>query len=403
MQFCIIMRPPSYRLLPLLLLFGSLAISLLSFAQPCTGSDDLLAVPGWLRNHTHTPIGGGSFTAAEKGMGMKTLIAVENHCLKNLRVTGGNTDAWFSVWNQDYFDRWRYSSYAVNIGFYQFSCVNGKKVNSTEFGVDFSVTANFSLHSKYQLFSGPTIPLFRQDRALYGEAPITYLRYYRIPASVAEKINNGEPFDEAYGNYFNYTDIVRSWYVTKKGTALLIAVTRKEYLESLIEYYGREKIMRAQSLNRLLTESERYMAQYQKSGNAAMYQNHQENKQKAEKGLAELDEVFRLKTEKAREPLLNESADWLQEPATVTASQHQLCPDDRDARTCLLFTGFASGADAEGVYRFNTDLAQKNKAQPGKPLFFRVKFRFKEGHKFSRQILEGYVNNFDFEALRTML
>lgn len=385
------------------LLLCALSSSLLSLAQPCTSSEDLLAVPGWLRDHKHTPIGGGSFTAAEKGMGMKTLLAVENHCLKNLRVTGGNTDAWFSVWNQSFFDRWRYSSYALSIGFYQFSCVDGKKVNSTEFGVDFNVTANFSLRNKYQLFSGPTIPLFHQNPALYGEAPITFLRYCRLPASLAGKINSGEPSDETYGNYIGHTDIVRSWYITKKGEPLLIAVTRKEYLESLIEYYGREKTMRAQTLNRILSESERYMAQYRKSGNASMYRNHEENKQNAEKKLAELDEIFRQKTEQAREPLLNENAAWLQEPATVTPSQHQLCPDDRDARTCLLFTGFATGADAETVYRFNTELAEKNKAQPGKPLFFQVKFRFKKGQKFSQQILEGYVNKFDFEALRSLL
>jgi hypothetical protein len=48
----------------------SLLIALLlcstAFAQPCTKTDDLLNIPGSLKDHTKFPIGGGTFTALEK-------------------------------------------------------------------------------------------------------------------------------------------------------------------------------------------------------------------------------------------------------------------------------------------------------------------------------------------------
>ncbi len=48
-----------------------------AFAQPCTKTDDLLSIPGSLKDHTKFPIGGGTFSAQEKPVAMKTLIAAK--------------------------------------------------------------------------------------------------------------------------------------------------------------------------------------------------------------------------------------------------------------------------------------------------------------------------------------
>ncbi len=71
----------------------ALLLSATTFAQPCKTSDDLLSINGSLKGHTKTPIGGGSFTASEKPVAMKILIAAENLCKKNFLMKGGGVCA----------------------------------------------------------------------------------------------------------------------------------------------------------------------------------------------------------------------------------------------------------------------------------------------------------------------
>jgi len=182
---------------------------------------------------------------------------------------------------------------------------------------------------------------------------------------------------------------------------VLIPVTRKEFLLSLLECYDREKLFITNRMKIKLDESIRYMAVYEKNGNKAMYQSHLENKQAAEKNLAALDGILRSKRQLAEELLKKDTA-WLQQPATLDPGKRFVF-DDRNTRESMAFTGFFSGPTAHTIYRYNPALAAALKTQPAKPIFFQVQYRYKSGEQFSRQITDGFVKGFDFEALRKLL
>jgi hypothetical protein len=290
----------------------------------------------------------------------------------------------------------------MKIGFYQHVCVGGKKINSDEYTVDFNIAVNPDLGSKYFLASNPGTDEFYVNRAKMGYLPIPIFRYLSMPSGIGEAINSGKGFfDDAKNNYSIHTDVYRNWYITKPGSTVLLPVSRKEFLESLLEFYDREKIFITKRMNAKISESVRYMAEYQKSGNKAMYQSHLENKQTAEKTLAETESVLRSKRQLPEE-LLKKDIAWLNQPATLDPKK-PLQFDNKYTRESMIFTGFFSGPAAKTIYRYNPALAASLKTQPAKPLFFLVQYRFKAEEQFSKQITEGFVRGFDFEGLRKLL
>ena len=373
-----------------------------AFSQPCKTTDDLLSIPGSLKDHTKFPIGGGSFTAQEKPVAIKTLIAAENLCKKNFSLKGGEASGWFQVEDGGYYDVYKFSSYRMKLAFYQYVCVEGKKTNSDEYTVDFNIAVNPDLGNKYFLAANPGTDEFYVNRATSGYLPIPIFRYLSMPAATGESINSGKGFiDDAKNNYSKHSDVYRNWYITKPGTVVLLTVSRKEFLQSLLEFYDREKIFIAKRMNAKISESVRYMAQYQKSGNKAMYQSHLENKQAAEKTLAETEALFRSKRQLPEELLKKDTA-WLQQPATLDPKK-PLQFDNKYCKESMVFTGFFSGPDAKTIYRYNPALAASLKTQPAKPLFFLVQYRFKSEEQFSKQITEGFVKNINMETLKSLL
>lgn len=374
-----------------------------AFAQPCTKTDDLLSIPGSLKDHTKFPIGGGTFSAQEKPVAMKTLIAAENLCKKIFTLKGGEASSWFHLEDGGFFDIYPVTSYRMKIGFYQHVCVGSKKTNSSEYTVDFNIIVNPELDDHYPLASQPSATEFYQNYPKQGYLPISIFRYLSMTASMGESIISGKGFtDNTPGNnYYAHTDVYRNWYITKPGAALLLPVSRKEFLESLLECYDREKLFVGKRMKIKLDESIRYMAQYQKSGNKAMYQSHLENKQAAEKTMGELEAIIRNK-KLPLEQLLKKDIAWLQQPATVDPGKQPRF-DERNTAQSMLFTGFVNGPKAHTIYRYNPVLATPLKTQPAKPLFFQVQYRYKAEEKFSQQITDTFVKNFDFEALRKLL
>lgn len=374
-----------------------------AFAQPCTKTDDLLSIPGSLKDHTKTPVGGGRFTAQEKPVAMKTLIAAENLCKKNFSLKGGEASSWFHVEDGGYYDVYKFSSYRLKIGFYQHVCVGGKKINSDEYTVDFNIAVNPDLGNKYFLAPNPGTDEFYINRPKLGYLPIPIFRYLSMPSTEGEAISTGKGFiDNTQGNnYYKHTDVYRNWYITKTGTQVLLPVSRREFLESLLEFYDREKQFITKRMNSKISESVRYMAEYQKSGNKAMYQSHLENKQAAEKTLTELESILSAKRQLPEELLKKETA-WLQQPATLDPKKPMQF-DNNYTRESMVFTGFFSGPTAKTIYRINPVIAAALKTQPAKPLFFQVQYRFKSEELFSKQITEGFVKGFDFEGLRKLL
>lgn len=382
-----------------------LIISLLSFhflqAQTCltteelvTGQGTLVAdlIPGFTSNSTFKPTEGPAV--------LKTLDASVQIMKKNFSFQGGVAKYWYKANFREHFDVYEYPSYELVLAFYQDICVGGKRTFSSEYTVDFAIRANYEF---IYFDHGPGFNDFFRDKATYGELPISIFTYLSYPAAQAEKMNSGAGyFEEDDGNKFRpHSDVYRRFFITKEGMPLLVPVSRKELLESLLELYEREKAYHVKRLQAKLDESVRYMAQYEKSGNMSMYQSHLENKEKAEKDMVDLDGQINKKKAEVEDKLKNESAEWLAKQAThkfhdTRFTEHSIQESSR-------FKGFYEGPDANAVYRFNPTLAASKKGRTGEPLFFHVRYRYKVGELFSQQITDGFVKNFDFEALRQLL
>jgi hypothetical protein len=99
---------------------------------------------------------------------MKTLIGAENLCKKGFTLKGGEASSWFHIPDGGYYDVYKFTSYQLKIGFYQHVCVNGKKVNSSEYGVDFNVIANPRLIHHFPFASDPSTDEFYVNRGQTG-------------------------------------------------------------------------------------------------------------------------------------------------------------------------------------------------------------------------------------------
>lgn len=384
-----------------ILLIASFLAAIFLQAQPCKITEDLVKlpgvlkpdlIPGFTRNSTFLPSEGPAV--------MKTLDAAVQIMKKNFSLQGGVAKYWYKANFREHFDVYEYPSYELVVAFYQDVCFDGKKTFSSEYTVDFAIRAN---HEFIYFDNGPGYTDFYEDKTKYGDLPISIFTYLSYPLAQAEKMNSGKGyFEEDDGNKFRkHSDVYRRFFITKEGMPLLVAVSRKELLESLLELYEREKKFHVKRLQAKLDESVRYMAQYEKSENKSMYQNHLENKQKAEKDLADLDGLINKKKAEVEGKLKTESSQWLAAPATHKFHDTRFVGDR--IMESSRFKGFYDGPDANTVYRFNPALAATKKTRTGEPLFFYVRYRYKSGETFSQQITDGFVKNFDFEALRKLL
>lgn len=377
--------------------------SVLLKAQTCSSNDDLLSIPGHLQDHTKTPIGGGTFSVLEKPVGMKVLLAAEQICKKQFVLKGGEAKSWFSIRESEQLDLYYHQEYQYKIGFYQHVCVNGGKQNSSEYTADFSINVNTPFKEMLRLPDRYNEVFFYEDNSKYGAAYIPLFRYFILKDTEADQISNGKGFTINHqGNKFApHTDVYYNWYVTKPGTPLLLAVTRKEYLNSLLQFYEREFRFLSASYTSKLAEAKRYMEQYEKSGNKAMYESNKENKVEYEHKLQELTTITQVKKQKVEQVLSTAASSWLQLPATLNPNNYDCF--NQPTKDCYFFNEFYTGPQAETVYQWNPVLVKQAANQPAKPLFFKVQFRFKAGEAFSTGIMNNFVEKFDFEALRKLL
>ena len=383
-------------------------------AQICKTADDLLYYQGTFSDHKKTPLGGfvDDFSPASKTVAIKTLNAMESHVVKDFTIQGGNAEAWFNFNENYFFDTWLHKSYEYKIGFYPFSCIDGKKINSSEFISDFTITANpsiqcfFNIPSEYESSNS----FFDADRTKESGPRIAVFRYLVFPDSaVASAINTGNGYyeDDKGDEYNNRRDIYRIWYITNPGKKLFTEVSRKEYLNSLLEYYEREKMLLTKRNELKITESKKYMAEYEKSGNKAMYQSNFEDLQAAQVERNELTNRFSVKKEKVLTLLNSKPTDWLQQTARIDPKMrnNNFCSNGNDYRQSGYFTfgGFCENETAAIVYKWHSDYFNIQLQSPSEPLFFRVSFRYKANTPFTLNIKDNFIEKFNLDGIRNLL
>lgn len=386
-------------------------------AQPCSATDELSKITGKFVDHNWTPVGGyvSDYSAAEKAMALKTQAALEAICKKNFFGNGFVGKGSFGFKQGDYFNTVFLGTYHYDIGFYDLNCINGQLKTAHEFGTNLTITANPVVYPNLQVpVNGKedkfTIKGSRKDRLL--NIPL-YRYIVFIDKNEFEKINNGTGYTESAPQYHDaydkHPDITRSWYITQTGKKLFVEVSRKEYLESLLEFYAIEKEVLVQRLDKILKIDRETLKQYEKDKDGKGkkdYQYFTESIAGSEKDKTRAITNYETKKSKVTALLQSKPESWLQEPAAlnpaVITNNYRCDAVSEYTKTgAHTFNDFYNDQKGLVVYKWNPGLFKLQSS--GTPVFFKVSVRYKDGIAVSEAVKDHYTNHLDFAAVKKIL
>lgn len=202
------------------------------------------------------------------------------------------------------------------------------------------------------------------------------------------KLINGEGYLDKNGGYNEkykdgYKTIERTYSIIKPGVPVLVPVSRREFLEALLEYYEIEKTNFINEATAML-----------KSGN------YKDRMSILEADKAAYNKMYEAKKERITNLLKTKSADWLNKQV---ATQEKVRENDKNKALNGLFDfyDFESGTL---LYKYNPEFT-KNKDR-FKPVTIMVKciYRYNnEQYQWSENLIKNFEKNFDFDGLRKML
>lgn len=398
---------------------------------PCNGTAD--AVPGIYTNHTQPKYGINlKGSAAEKTGMMKTLVAIEKleeSSRKDFNLTGCAARVSFARWGNSDYNRSSSVRYGYQLGVYQYVChvtehvpkivdeyrtVVRIEINpDIPAGVNAGGTGEFSISGqvRYQIpVEAKEGPGFENEKK---NNPSKISQYISEVAMLTGRSNdyknkhadflrviNGEGYVENWirGDRYakpgpdSYQWIDRRYLITRPGVPLLVPVSRKKYLEDMLEYLEIEK------------------ANFNYSNGEMMKGIANENTDHANKRRSVLEadklaypEIYEAKKAKLKELLAKSRPEWLQKPAVVDNNNRTY-----DARKRLESLGKFYETEDEytsALYVLNPAYFKSTNGQPTKPLFIEVQFRYElsGGSGFSERLFNNFLRNFDLAALRKML
>ncbi len=401
-----------------LFIISMLAAHQSAISQTCISDDDLTKLPGKFTDHKWTPAGGhtSSYSAVEQTLALKTLSSIETNFVKYFWGDGTNGKASFGFSEGNYFNNLFLGQYSFTTGFYELICKDGNIKTAHEFGTDFKITINpfiepglningrgrqydFSVPGNRKNFSN-TINLFRYMIFSNKEEP--------------EKINSGNSYIESkpiyHDAYDKHPDVVRNWYFAPAGKMILIEVTRKEYLESLLEFYEREKPGLLKEMDRLIAIDKSTLKLYEKEkdGKSKKDYDYFLNRIKEyETDRQRYENAYKTKKDKVTSLLKSNAESWLNEPAVLSKEviMGSYCRSgslkEYEETGCFSFNDFASIENGYTVYKWNPDLFKQQPATS--PVFIKVSLRYKSGIELSEKIRDYYTKNLDFTFIKSIL
>lgn len=398
---------------------------------PCNGTAD--AVAGIYTDHTNPKYGSPNIkgSAAEKATITKKLIAIEKleeASRKDFKLTGCAARVSFSGGALNNYGKYGYTGYGYQLGIYQYVChvtehvtkivseyqavlrvdINpyiptGSKAGGTG---EFSIDGRFRYEIPVEAKAGADFETTRKNNPskvsqYISESMMLANRSNDYKNKHAEflKIIYGDGYTENWlrgdrykpsSNKYHFID--RRYLITKPGVPLLIAVSRKQYLEDMLEYLEIEKANFYFDHAAKLKNMGNSTADWAKKDIAIL-----------EKDKNDYPKIYEAKKQKIKELLVSQTAEWLQKPAVVDNNNKTY-----DANKRLENLGKFYDAEDEytsALYVFNPAYFTTPNGQPTKPLFMEVQMRYEvsEDKGFSKRYLDNFSNNFDIEALRKML
>ncbi|MFT3979239.1 MAG: hypothetical protein QM687_02130 [Ferruginibacter sp.] len=382
-------------------------------AQDCQTNADLDASPGKYLTAAQYPwpaVRAEYFrnlvTAADKAQAKQTLVYIENEEQKShdaLKLTGGNWENYYSTDGYSYLGAARAGKYYFQSALHEFFCFKGKLKRNDEASTILRVYVNsIPLNTLNRFLQNP----FGSSLGEY-DFGLQFLDWKNHkPADVNAQlislfsflscnnetllraINTGNGFfqdvpeKEIKPNNRN-TSIYRYWFVKKNNTPLLVPVSRKEYLQSLLEYYEREKLYFPMLIGKLNSEHSSSVKQY---SNWAADVN--------------------AKIAVVKKSLSDHDDAWLAAQAVMNyledKSQNYKAGLTERTNYNRFWKFYDNEKKSEGLFKYNPDYFKTGTQNPARPQIISLAFRYVPVAS-SIRILDNFTKNFDFEALKKIL
>lgn len=400
----------------LILTISFIATALLSpqlKAQDCKTSAELDATPGKYLTAAQYPwpaVRAEYFnkmsTAADKAMAKKILGDLEKTEAQShtgFNLTGGNWENYYTTDGNQFLGTTKLGQYSFQAALYEYFCAKGKLTRNSEYSTILRMYVNqLQLTSLDKYLSAPfgsSFPAYdfgmqyadwKNHKPADVNAQLISLFTYMTcnNQELIKSINTGENYfqdvadkDIKPNNRNNY--IYRYWFIKKKDMPVLVPVSRKEYLQSLLEYYEREKIHFTKLVAQLKED---------KSSSLKYYANW-------EKDVADKISVV-------NKALSENDEKWLSAQAIINPSEDNSKRYNAKLPEQTNYNRFWKFYDGEknlgGLYKYNPEYFKTSAKGPASPQLITIAFRYVTMPS-SLRMLNNFTKNFDFGAARKMV
>lgn len=396
----------------LLHLTVALLIAQQSISQDCKTHADLVDAPGkylTAAQHPWPAARSGYFyylsTAADKAMAKKTLEQIEKIDQKSqadFKLTGGNWESTFSSAGYEYAGSTKLGKYTFQAGYFEFFCRGEKSFRNSEYGTVLRIYVNaipLNTLSKFlwrpfergltDFNSGLQYLDWKNHKSVNTHDQLIPLFTYlscNSPALI-NAINTGE-------NYFQDVDnknmkpntryeIYRNWFVKKNNLPVLVPVSRKEYLQSLLEFYEREKLYFPKLIAKMTAD-----------------------RSSSVKNFTDWQKDVEDKIAVVKKTLSENDEDWLSVQAVVNPLEDNSQTYKAGLKEKLNYNRFWQfydiGRRSDPLYKYNPDYFRTSTQGPARPQLISVVFRFNT-IPTSLKLLDNFTRHFDFEAARKLV
>jgi len=382
------------------------------YAQDCKTNADVDAMPGKYLTAAECPwpaVRAGYFNkmsgTADKAIAKQLLAKIEKieqQSHAGFDLTGGNWENYYSTEGYGYFDNAKLGQYTFQSALYEFFCAKGKSMRNSEYSTVLRIYVNAIPLNTLERFLRNTFGSsmgeydfgfqyadWKNHKPADVQAQLIPLFTYMGCNSplLIDAINSGNNFfqdtpekDIKPNNRSNY--IYRYWFVKKNNLPVLLPVSRKEYLQSLVEYYEREKLYFPKLITKLTTEHANGVKQYSNW---------------------ETDVADKIAV--VKKVLSEHNEEWLAAPAIINRIEDAALTYKNklmERTNYNRFWKFYGGENkSESLYKYNPEYFKNSPSGLAKPQIVSISFRYVTMPS-SLRLLDNFTKKFDFNAVKKM-
>ena len=345
--------------------------------------------------------------ATDKALAKQTLEQIEKIEQKShagFSLTGGNLENYFSTEGYSYACNTKLGNYTFQSSFHEFFCLKGKLARNDEASTILRMYVNaIPVNTLNRFLNNPFGSSIGNDHD-YGFQFLNWKNHkLSEPKDQLIKLftfmtcNNAELIDaiNSGNKYFqdvpekeirtndrsNY--IYRYWFIKKKDQPVIVPVTRKEYLQSLLEYYEREKLHFTKLVSELTADH---------SSDLKYYNNWQTDV---------ADKIAVVK-----KALSENNEEWLAKQAVINrmqdASQNYKAKFKELTNYNRFWKFYDQENKSEALYQYNPAYFKTDAKGPARPQIISIAFRY-VAVPSSLRLIDNFTKQYDFEAMKKLV